>query len=55
MRVDVVDWHAIADGFRQAIESDCVVVQSATPRAGWRETTLGEFAPFRLRQIPPCE
>ena len=54
MRVDVVDWHAIADGFRQAIESDCVVVQSATPRAGWRETTLGEFAPFRYGKSLPA-
>ena len=44
MRVDVVDWHAIADGFRQAIESDCVVVQSATPRAGWRAVSIGDIA-----------
>ena len=47
MRVDVVDWHAIADGFRQAIESDCVVVHepaSSATRHGtrdWETTTLG--------------
>ena len=45
MRVDVVDWHAIADGFRLAIESDCVLVQEGTlPRVKdeWREMSLGE-------------
>ena len=45
MRVDVVDWHAIADGFREAIESDCVLVQEGTlPRVKdeWREMSLGE-------------
>ena len=55
MRVDVVDWHAIADGFREAIESDCVVVQqAASPSGGWRETTLGEFAPFRYGKSLPA-
>ena len=45
MRVDVVDWNAIADGFREAIESDCVLVQEGTlPRVKdeWREMSLGE-------------
>ena len=62
MRVDVVDWHAITDSFRQTIEPDCVVIhefprQAATrARAGLSETaipddsgsysTIGEFAPF---------
>ncbi len=60
MRVDVVDWHSIADGFREAIESDCVVVQEAATRAGWptvqlrhamevnpqRPLTRGAEAPF---------
>lgn len=30
IRVDVLDWHAIADDFRKVIDSDCVVVQAAT-------------------------
>ena len=55
MRVDVVDWNAIADGFREAIESDCVVMQqAASPSGGWRETTLGEFAPFRYGKSLPA-
>ena len=55
MRVDVVDWHAIADGFRESIESDCVVMQqAASPSGGWRETTLGEFAPFRYGKSLPA-
>ncbi len=43
VRVDVVDWHAIADSFREAIEADCVVVQEAAERAtDWPAVTLGE-------------
>ena len=47
MRVDVVDWHSIAEGFRQSIEMDCVVVREPAPggaRHGtgdWERTTLG--------------
>ena len=44
MRVDVVDWHAIGDGFRQAIESDCVVVQEPASRVDWRGVRLGDYA-----------
>ena len=44
MRVDVVDWHAIADGFRKAIESDCVVVQEPASRVDWRGVRLGDYA-----------
>jgi type I restriction enzyme S subunit len=47
IRVDVLDWHALADDFRQAIESDCVVVQQGFDPAIWRESTVGEFATFR--------
>ena len=42
IRVDVVDWTTLTDGFRQAIEGDCVVLQEATTPSRWRETTLGE-------------
>ena len=35
MRVDVVDWHAIADGFREAIRSDCVMVQEGADNRSW--------------------
>ena len=50
MRVDVVDWHAIADGFREAIDSDCVLVQQGTlPRVKdeWREMSLGEVVELK--------
>ena len=40
MRVDVVDWHAIADGFREAIESECVVVQKAASVDDWPSVRL---------------
>ena len=46
IRVDVLDWHAISESFRNAIAQDCVVVQEGATKqtaAGvWRETSLGE-------------
>ena len=42
IRVDVVDWESLSNGFRQTIEGDCVVLQEAATSSGWRETTLGE-------------
>ena len=43
MRVDVVDWHALAEDFREAIEGDCVVLQEAASRADeWPTVTLDE-------------
>ena len=44
MRVDVVDWHSITDGFRESIESDCVVVQEAASLDDWRDVVLGDYA-----------
>ena len=43
IRVDILDWHAVADSFRETIAPDCVVIQQGE-RAGWREVTLGEVA-----------
>ena len=42
IRVDVVEWATLTDGFRQAIEADCVVLQQAATPSRWRETTLGD-------------
>ena len=46
MRVDVLDWHAIPDSFRQVIERGYVVVQQAggdqTTAGEWQEASLGE-------------
>ena len=44
IRVDVVDWATLTDGFRQVIEGDCVVVQEAVRSSEWREYTIGEIA-----------
>ena len=49
IRVDVLDWHSISESFRKVIERDYVVVQEEakpTPSNGWREVTLGDFAPL---------
>ena len=51
IRVDVLDWHAISDKFREAIEPDCVELQArgaahANGSGDWSKTTVGEFAPF---------
>ncbi len=45
MRVDVLDWHAISEGFRDVIEQGYVVVQESAKQATageWREVALGE-------------
>ena len=45
MRVDVLDWHAISESFRNVIERDYVVVQERpkiTAGGEWREVRLGE-------------
>ena len=47
MRVDVLDWHAISDSFREVIERDYVVMQERAKQAMtgvWREVALGEIA-----------
>ena len=54
IRVDVLDWHAIAEDFRKAIESDCVVVQQAPELASWRDMTVGEFAAFSYGKSLPA-
>ena len=41
MRVDVLDWHAISEGFRETIKSDCVVVQEADAPMEWPKVRLG--------------
>ena len=44
MRVDVLDWHAISESFREVIERGYVVVQEQAKVAAageWREVTLG--------------
>ena len=44
MSVDVIDWNAIADSFRESIDLDTVVVQGAASPSGWREVAIGEIA-----------
>ena len=53
IRVDVLDWHDIADGFRQAIESDFEVIQQASQHAGRRTVALGDLVDnFDSRRVP---
>ena len=53
MRVDVLDWHAISESFRESIEADCVVVQEAAVRVGCGEVALGEVVKnFDSRRLP---
>ena len=54
IRVDVLDWSAIADDFRKIIESDYVVVQQGSRPASWRELTVGEFAAFSYGKSLPA-
>ena len=53
IRVDVVDWTTLTDGFRQAIEGDCVVLQEPATASDWPEARLGEVAEIVMGQSPP--
>ena len=55
IRVDVLDWHAIADSFRETIAPGCVVIQQAGPPSGWRKTTLGECAVLVRDTVDPAD
>lgn len=54
IRIDVLDWHVLAEDFRKIIESDYVVVQPGPRPASWRELMVGEFAPFRYGKSLPA-
>ena len=57
MRVDVLDWHAISERFRDVIEQGCVVIQEKEVKqaadSDWRKATLGEVADIVMGQSPP--
>lgn len=55
IRVDVLDWHTIADDFRQAIESDCVVVQEAPDSAHWKHARLASCTVINDLTYSPME
>ena len=42
IRVDVVDWKSLSDGFRQSIDGDCEVLQERSVFGNWRDTVLGD-------------
>ena len=53
MQVDVLDWHTVTAGFREVIESQCVVIRQADNRATWPLLPLGELANnFDSRRVP---
>ena len=47
MRVDVLDWHAISESFREVIQQDHMVLREGTRATTavneWREATLGNL------------
>ena len=51
MRVDVIDWNAIAEGFRELIASDTVVVQEAPERVEWPAVALSKVAELTLSSV----
>ena len=53
MRVDVVDWHAIADSFRQTIKPDCIVLHDVGDQKSWPTVALGDVATVIMGQSPP--
>ena len=59
MRVDVLDWHDIAESFQRVIERYYVVVQEEakqTPPREWRICTLGELTDnFDAIRVPVKE
>ena len=55
IRVDVVGWESLTDGFRRAIDGDCVVLQEATTSSDWRETTFGECARLIRNTVSPAD
>ena len=44
IRVDVVDWASLSDGFRRTIDGNCVVLQEAATSSDWHQTTIGDIA-----------
>ena len=59
IRVDVLDWHAISDKFREVIGPDCVVVQECSalrPNDGeWTATTFDQCAVLVRDTVQPSE
>ncbi|MYA42822.1 MAG: restriction endonuclease subunit S [Gemmatimonadetes bacterium] len=55
IRVDVLDWRVIAEDFRKAIESDCVVVQQAPELTTWQTVRLGSCTVINDQTYSPTE
>ncbi len=53
-RVDVVDWHAVSDAFRDAIRDESVRIRNSANEE-WQETTLGECADVFNETVSPTE
>ena len=51
MRVDVIDWNAIAEGFRELIAPDTVVVQKAPEHTEWSAVALSEVVELTLSSV----
>ncbi len=55
MRVDVLDWHEVSDGFREEIERQPVVLvqDRREPDLNWRSSPLGSLVSIHKEQITP--
>ena len=51
MRVDVIDWNAITEGFRELITPDTVVVQEVPECAEWPSVALSEVVELTLSSV----
>ena len=54
MRVDVLDWHAISESFREVIERDYLVLQEGATQSrvgNWRRVNLGDVIDLRLSSV----
>ncbi len=51
VRVDVLDWHSILDGFKAKIEGSQVVIQKPTRSKIWPTTQLGQVVDLRLSNV----
>ena len=51
IHVDVIDWNAITDVFRESIEPECMVVQEAPGRTDWPTVALSEVVELTLSSV----
>ena len=51
IRVDIVDWESLSDGFRQTIDGDCVILQEAATSRDWSRVMLRDVIDLTLSSV----